>query len=146
MTSAHAPLRSAVLDASVVVKWFIPEEYEDIALRFTKSDLILLAPDLLLTEIANIFAMGMRTERVTRWQSIESVWSLSISGVKFQDTKSLIQSAFDLACEYKQTVYDCLYLALAIREQSVMVTADEKLVNALRKTPLEGYVVSLRSL
>ncbi len=52
----------------------------------------------------------------------------------------LFVSAVYLAIQTGWTVYDCLYLALAIREGCQMVTADQRLVNSLAGGPLERYV------
>ena len=43
-----------------------------------------------------------------------------------------------------RTVYDCLYLALAVQLGGTMVTADEKLINALAATPWAAHLVHLK--
>lgn len=53
---------------------------------------------------------------------------------------SLFASAFDLADRTGRTVYDCLYLALAVHLGGRMLTADQRLVNALAGTPWVGSV------
>jgi predicted nucleic acid-binding protein len=42
-----------VVDASVAVKWFVPEPHTQAALRFLNGDHQLMAPDLLVPEIGN---------------------------------------------------------------------------------------------
>ena len=44
----------------------------------------------------------------------------------------------------RQTVYDCLYIALAERERCELVTADDKLVKAVQ--PTLPFVLALSSL
>ena len=39
-----------------------------------------------------------------------------------------------------RTVYDGLYVALAVKTDSVLVTVDKRLINALAGSPLEKYV------
>lgn len=46
-------------------------------------------------------------------------------------TASLLDEAYQLAVNHRRTVYDAMYLALSLREQCQLVTADEKLLNAL---------------
>jgi len=45
--------------------------------------------------------------------------------------RSLLDIAFAIATAFDRTVYDSLYVALAISAKSQFVTADEKLANAL---------------
>ena len=42
-----------VIDASVAVKWFVPETYSQAALHFLDVDHELIAPDLLIPELGN---------------------------------------------------------------------------------------------
>jgi predicted nucleic acid-binding protein len=53
----------------------------------------------------------------------------------------LLTSAFDLADRTQRTVYDCLYLALAVQLNGRMVTADQRLYNSLAQSPWAGFVV-----
>ena len=46
-------------------------------------------------------------------------------------TLPLLDSALDKAIVYGRTVYDSVYLALAVESAGQLVTADEKLVNAV---------------
>jgi predicted nucleic acid-binding protein len=55
----------------------------------------------------------------------------------------LLPVAFDLADRLQRTVYDSLYLALAIQVGGVMVTADDRFVNALAATPWAAHVLRL---
>jgi len=43
----------------------------------------------------------------------------------------LVDSAFHVATTHGRAIYDCLYVALTEQIGAVMVSADEKLVNAL---------------
>ena len=43
----------------------------------------------------------------------------------------LLQLGLEIALAHDRTVYDSLYLALAVQSRSVVITADEKLANAL---------------
>jgi predicted nucleic acid-binding protein len=44
---------------------------------------------------------------------------------------TLIEKAFEIATACGRTVYDSLYVALAVHSKAPLVTADEKLANAL---------------
>jgi len=43
----------------------------------------------------------------------------------------LLDRAFDIATAFERTVYDCLYVALAVQSHAQLVTADERLANSL---------------
>jgi predicted nucleic acid-binding protein len=43
----------------------------------------------------------------------------------------LIDSAFQIATAFERTVYDCLYVALAVHSNAQLITADERLANSL---------------
>ena len=58
----------------------------------------------------------------------------------------LVRSALNAATQYGRSVYDSLYVALAIQESCQVVTADEHLANALASTPLGRHVVALSSI
>lgn len=68
---------------------------------------------------------------------------LPATPVKRHADRSLIAPAFTLAAQTQRTVYDCLYLALAIQLGGVMVTADDRLVNSLSATPLASNIMRL---
>jgi predicted nucleic acid-binding protein len=68
---------------------------------------------------------------------------LGVPLVRHHD-RPLLKPAFEIACQTDRTVYDCLYLALAIELGGKLVTADERLVNSLANGPCDGSVVHLR--
>ncbi|HEY9867884.1 MAG TPA: hypothetical protein V6D08_01645 [Candidatus Obscuribacterales bacterium] len=52
----------------------------------------------------------------------------------------LLEPAVDLGCELKQTVYDCLYLCLAVELSSRQVTAYQRSYQSIRDTPLSDSI------
>ncbi|MHB1425772.1 MAG: type II toxin-antitoxin system VapC family toxin [Gemmataceae bacterium] len=68
----------------------------------------------------------------------------SLATVTRHPSEPLVLSAFDLANRSGRTVYDCLYLALAIQLGGQMVTADEKLVNALAGSSWAAHIIKLQ--
>ncbi len=58
-------------------------------------------------------------------------------------SRTVLNVALDLALATRRTVYDCIYIALAIDRGCRMLTGDEKLANALRGGPYAKHVKSL---
>ncbi|MBI5117127.1 type II toxin-antitoxin system VapC family toxin [Candidatus Poribacteria bacterium] len=54
-----------------------------------------------------------------------------------------LDSAFAIAVRTRQSIYDCLYVALAALLKGKMVTADRKLYDDLQKSPFKKQVVSV---
>ena len=52
----------------------------------------------------------------------------------------LVGPALALAADTGHTVYDCLYLTLAIRENIPLLTGDERFANALKAGPLTKWI------
>ncbi len=52
----------------------------------------------------------------------------------------LVGPALTLAADTGRSVYDCLYLALSIRQNLPLLTADERLANALHDGPFAKHI------
>ena len=121
-----------VVDASVAVKWLLPETGADAAQRLLDSGERLLGPALIRVEVAAAIARKSRFGEMDPQDAATAVdlWFQSIrDGVitLFPDAVDLPRG-FRLALELRHPVQDCLYLALAERLGAPLVTADEKFV------------------
>jgi predicted nucleic acid-binding protein len=57
---------------------------------------------------------------------------------------ALLMAAFDLAVQTGRTVYDSCYLALAVRLNGQMASADEHFVKGLAGTPWAAAVIRIQ--
>ena len=125
-----------VIDAGVVVKWFIPEVDSDIAHQLLERYLqgvdTAVAPDLLIAECGNVLWRRCRQGDITPEEATESLADLLTLQVPLVPATSLVQSALQLALQYQRTLYDALYLTLAQERNCDLITADERFFNALR--------------
>ena len=136
-----------VVDASVVVKWYVPEPGHDKAASLLVPGRVLLAPDLLLAEVGNIIWKKVWREEVTKAEGEEIIDALtSVPPVALVAARPYLTAAFDLALAHRRTVYDALYVALAVTEGCRLVTADERLAHALAGTIVEPYIQVLATL
>lgn len=130
---------AAIVDASVAVKWVIEEE--DSALAQRLSQIPLEAPDLLLVECANILWKKVRLGDLAAAEAEERLDLLLRAPVRLAASRDLLKPALALSLELHHPVYDCLYLALAQRRGVPLVTADERLISALRRRRIPSLAV-----
>ncbi len=133
-------MKALIVDASVVVKWFIPERGSIEAIKLLKSSIQLFAPDIIRPEVANTF-WKLHTRKMLTVDEVSKIVENFLScPIEICSSDALIAPAFEIAVSTGRTVYDSLYLALAIERNSVLITADQRLANALRKTGFSRFV------
>ena len=130
-----------VVDASVVIKWYVPEVDHAPARAILASSRPLLAPDLVLAEVGNILWKKVRRGELSR-DDADAIAErlLTETGVSIVSATVLLLRALSIATAYGLTTYDSLYVALAVQDGITVVTADERLVNTLAATPLAQHV------
>jgi predicted nucleic acid-binding protein len=131
-------LNKWVLDASVAIKWAMPTAQEpltDQSLRLLKryvdGEVAFLVPDVFWAEIGNVLWKGARQRRWSQDEA-ESV-AADMQARDFTTVPSLIllPEALRIAFAHDRAVYDSLYVALSVQSKSELITADERLANAL---------------
>jgi len=129
-------LPETVVDASVVVKWFLPEPSRLEALRLLRlyrdDKIRLIAPILLVAEVANVLSRRVRRGLTTASMAMDAYRLLKINAPLLVDDRLLVDDAMTLAVGSGQAVYGCLYLALALRRGCDLITADLKFHGAVR--------------
>jgi len=127
-----------VVDASVAVKWLMPSANEPFTVeaanllrRYVRDELDLIVPDIFWAEIGNVLWKGARRQRWTQSAAEKAMHAMAALDFFTVPCRELLPEAFKLALAHDRTVYDCFYVALAIQFNIEMITADEKLANAL---------------
>ena len=136
-------MKACVLDASVVAVAFFQEDHADRAHRLLVGEGALFAPDLIYAELANVIWKRHSRGELTPDEAARLLADLRSLPLQTTPCGDLVEAALELALRTERTVYDCLYLALAVRTKSIMVTADKRLVNALAGTPLAKHMASV---
>lgn len=130
--------QSLVIDASTVLKWFVPEEDTERAVklrnRHIEGENVLFAPDLLVYEVANAlkFRPDLASEDLEK--NLDALFALDLELI-VPSSEAIIKSAV-MARKLDITVYDAVYLTLAETIGSYVVTADEKLYEKGKQTRL----------
>jgi len=131
-----------VIDASVAVKWVLPEpgaERAGVLLSALASgDLAIEIPDICVAEITNVLwkRCRRRDELTPRQARQAQALLLDVLPVPTPSAQ-LVPAALEIALTYRHSVYDCLYVALAERRNCPLVTADRPLVRSMEPATVE---------
>ena len=134
-----------VVDSSVAVKWFVPEIGSESAAALLDPAIQLAAPDLLHSEAGTVLWKKVERGELTRAEAREVVKGLGRVPIAVTPSGQLVEAALEIAMVHRRTVYDCLYVALAVALDCAFVTADERLVAALAGSPFGSHVRPLAS-
>ena len=129
-----------VVDASVAAKWFLEEDLCAQARRVLGNGYNLHAPDFLLLEMDSIFWKRIRSGDITPADGEKARLLLKQVSMELHPFAIFLDSAYEIANMAQRSVYDSLYMALAILLDAPMLTADRKLCNALKKTPFKKHI------
>ncbi|MEM2598779.1 MAG: type II toxin-antitoxin system VapC family toxin [Thermoproteota archaeon] len=124
-----------VSDASVVVKWFIQEKESDKALKLrdmhVSGQLDIAAPQLLFFEVLN----ALKSSNLFSEEELKTA-SNSLLNYRVELhplNRELAEETVEIAFKTNLTIYDAAYVALAIHLDTVLYTADEKILEAAGK-------------
>ncbi len=133
-------------DASVVVKWFISEEYSDYAkhLRdaYVNGLIDIVAPTLLLYEVLNAlkYSTIYGEDELKEIAKILEDYQFTLYDLK----GNYAYKTMEIAMRKGITIYDAAYVALALILGIDLYTADEKLVRKAHGLPHIKYISSFR--
>jgi predicted nucleic acid-binding protein len=129
---------SVVVDASVAVKWCLPSvreelvaEAEELLASSRRDEIRFLVPDLFWVELANALWKAVRRGEFSADNAASAISFVRDLDIATLASVDLVPQALDLAVTYGRTVYDSLYVALAMQSETNFITADERLANAL---------------
>ena len=138
-------MNTLVVDASVAIKWVVEEEGTDLALAL-RQKARLIAPDLIVAECATILWKKAQRKELSKDEALIAARLLQSAEMELVPARALMEFATRLAIQLDHPAYDCLYLALAVENGCRFVTADERLVNKIRrdkKRPFRDRIVGL---
>jgi predicted nucleic acid-binding protein len=126
-----------VVDASVVLKWFLREVDSAAAdllfENFLNDEVELLAPDLIVVETASaLWKRAMIRKEMSAEEATLIHRDLLTLPLSLVASGTLVDAALQIALKHKHSVYDAFYCALAIERQCDFVTADRVLANKLQ--------------
>lgn len=119
---------SCVLDASAALSLITQDPAASDLARQVEQMALVLAPELMLTEVANAL---WKLQRAGSLDGIDPQLLLADARDlvdQIEPDRNLQVEALALACHLNHPVYDCLYLALARREAATLLTTDQRLL------------------
>ena len=130
-----------VVDASVAIKWIFEEEFSTEARALLDEPDVPIAPTLLLAEAGSALWRRRKRNELDEVE-VRALYDMFLDvPIGFVDETALVRPAFNLALELGHPIYDCLYLALALREDVLLATADMPFAKAAIRN---GFASRLR--
>ena len=131
-----------VVDASVAIKWVVEEADTEQALSIHRFDLI--APELMFSECCNALWKASHRGKITATDALERIDALHAVILTIVPAQSLAKRALDIALTLDHPAYDALYLAMAERHGTRVVTADVRLLRKLKGTRFASLAMTLQ--
>lgn len=145
MAGAEVDFRLAVVDASVVVRWIVPEKGASEALALLARSIDWMAPRLMLSEVAGALRRKVTAGELTAGlaaQGLDFVLGIVARGaLRLHRDETVIRSALALSIAHQHKVPDCLYLALAEDTGAGLATADLRLSELARTRRVRTVLV-----
>lgn len=127
-----------VIDASVAVKWFVPESEHDLALSVLGSGQRLVAPELVVSETMHVLRKKIRSGDVREEQFLRAAAELPRDFDDLVPVVRITDEASRLSLKLDHGFYDCVYLALAMTSGAEFLTADEAFVRKIDQAGFRG--------
>lgn len=132
--------RLLVVDASVLIKCYLPEIYSEECLRLLNRELPTKTCEYALNQIGASLWKRSRSGEVKVSDAKRILRSLARLPIEFVPTSVLAEAALELSSFSGRTFYEALYLVLALREETALITADHRWHALLATGKLKTYV------
>lgn len=125
-------MSSFVLDSSVTLSWFMPDETANLEILGRVVTEGAIAPAIWGLEIGNVLLCAERAGRLTTNQRHKAIYTLKDIYIKIDQTtlEHTWLETMDIATQYGLTLYDASYLELALRYGIPIATLDKSLKRA----------------
>jgi predicted nucleic acid-binding protein len=131
-------MKRAVIDASVVLKWYLSDEKHSqkaVSLldKYMSNELELLAPSLLEYEVINGLIIAQKIGRIKEETILTAMEGFINLEIELKNISYLFPNVLHYCKVYNRSAYDASYIAIAGEEGIAMITADKELYNAVKK-------------
>ncbi len=138
------PIRSLVLDSSVIAALYFPEPYSDWCEEIVAKYDELYTVDLAYAEVCNV-----AWKRIKLFGHPENIVLANLDkAIEFLNNVCIViktfdeyTTAMDIALSVNIPIYDALFLSLSRRKSAKFATLDKNLVNKLKGSPFKDMVL-----
>jgi predicted nucleic acid-binding protein len=129
--------RPLVVDASVAVKWLIPEPGRAAAVELLDAWLArkveLIAPSLMMTEVANTLSKRCRQNFMDPATAQQLFDVFESNAPALMESPNQLRLALTLSLRHRISLWDSVYLALAIERTADLITADQRFYRSVAR-------------
>jgi predicted nucleic acid-binding protein len=132
-------LAEVCVDASLVIAWFLPEEFSDQAFalkdRWAGEDVELIAPVMLASEVPSALRQAVYRHRIVAGEGDEAFAAFLEMPIRILQPDNLLSRAWEIGKAVNAPrLYDAFYVALADIQDCELWTADRRLANLVQPT------------
>ena len=132
-----------VVDTSVAIKFVTQEKGSEAAYQIVTGPESLIAPDWMLAETASALWKKVKFSLLLERNAERALKALPDFFEKIVPSRPLLDEAFRLSFRLGHPVYDCLFLALGLRENAPVITADRDFCKAAGNATFGDHVMLL---
>ena len=130
-------MKRAVIDASVVLKWYLADEqHGEKALgllnKYISNELHILAPSLLEYEVINALVIARKRGRIEEETLLSAIDGFLGLGIELKNLSMFSTGVLHYCKVYNRSAYDASYLALAEEDGIPLITSDRVMYNAVQ--------------
>jgi len=134
-----------ILDTSVIIKWYSRQNEDDLdqAMLFyqqvRENKVIIISLDLMVFELLNFFICRLKLPKDKLSKILSEIYDILFI---INSNKALHEEAYEIANILKNTIYDSSFVALSVKLQYPLFTADNKLCKAAKANGYDVFHIS----
>lgn len=135
-----------VVDSSIAAKWFLTEEYTDVSLKLLDPDFELHVPSIFFLEIDNILCKKIRRNELSNQESQKVRNGIREMPFYVHSFEDVLEPAYEIAIRTGASIYDCIFLAVALIGDFMVVTADRRFFENILKSQYSKHIIWIEDL
>jgi predicted nucleic acid-binding protein len=130
-----------IVDASVVAEYLVTGQFTPNAIAFMRQSAKidkLVVPEFTVIECTNVLWKHVRFQGLPKAQALQLLTDLYRLPLDRRPTKHLIRRSLMIGLDNALAIYDCVYIAMALKLNMPLITLDQRQEKAARA---EGVII-----